>query len=283
MKIKYILAVCIAFSLFSTTFIAKAENLNYLTIKGSDTMVNLVGNWAEAFIDKNPTEDISVTGGGTGAGMAALINGTANIAAASRVIKSEELSSAKAKGFTPKEITVARDGITIIANLNNPVKTLTMDQLAKIYTGVYTNWKQVGGANGKIILFSRESSSGTYSFFQEHVLKKQDFTVNAKLLPATSAIIQEVSSTKNAIGYVGLGYADKAKNKVKELAIKKTLSAPAVLPSEKTIRNNAYPISRPLYLYVKTLSNKSVNKFVKFTLSPEGQTIVKESGFVKVN
>lgn len=282
MKIKYLFSASLALSILIAIFIAKAENLNYLTIKGSDTMVHLVSNWAEAFMDKNPLEDISVTGGGTGTGIAALINGTANIAAASREIKPEELLSAQAKGFTPKEITVAKDGITIIINPQNPVKSLTMNQLAKIYTGVYTNWEQVGGVNGKIILFSRESSSGTYSFFQEHVLKKQDYTVNAKLLPATSTIIQEVSSTKNAIGYVGLGYAEQAKNRVKELAIKKTQSDPAILPSEKTIRSNEYPIARPLYLYVKTLTNKSVNKFVKFTLSPEGQAIVKESGFVTV-
>lgn len=254
----------------------------YITVKGSDTMVHLVSSWAEAFMEKQPDIEVSVTGGGSGTGIAALINDTTDICAASREIKEKEKKLAEQKSINPKEITVARDGIAVIVNPSNPVSELSMEQLAKIFTGAYTRWNQVGGPDEEIIILSRESSSGTYVFFQEHVLKKQDYTQRAKLMPATSAIIQSVSADKWAIGYVGLGYAVEAAAKVKIIAVKADENAVAVSPSEQTVKSEQYIIARPLYLYTNGQAAGTVKDFIDFCLSNQGQKIVKETGYVAV-
>jgi phosphate transport system substrate-binding protein len=224
--------------------------------------------------------DISVTGGGSGTGIAALLNETTGICAASREMSEAEKSQAKQKGLTVREIAVARDAIALVVNPQNPVQELTLDQLSKIYTGAYADWKDVGGPAGGILLLSRESSSGTYVFFQEHVLKKQDYSPSARLLPATSAIIQSAGEDVRAIGYVGLGYAVEAGNKVKALGIKKDAASPAVAPSEKAVLDGTYSIARALYFYVNGSANAAINDFIQFCQSDKGQQIVRETGFV---
>lgn len=254
----------------------------YITVKGSDTMVHLVSSWAEAFMKRQPDIEISVTGGGSGTGIAALLNGTTDICAASRKIKEKEKKLAEQKGISPREISVARDGIAVVVNPRNPVSELSMGQLAKMFTAAYTRWDQVGGPDEEIIVLSRESSSGTYVFFQEHVLKKQDYTQRAMLMPATSAIIQSVSSDKWAIGYVGLGYALAAKGKVKIVAVKADDNSQAVSPSEQTVKSGEYSIARLLYFYLNGEARGTVKNFIDFCLSDEGQTIVRETGYVAV-
>jgi phosphate transport system substrate-binding protein len=254
----------------------------YITIKGSDTMVHLVSNWAEAFMQQNPGIEVSVTGGGSGTGIAALINGTTDICAASRRIKEQELRLVIQRNIHPNEIVVARDGIAVVVNPDNPITELTMDKLSKIFTGKDARWSDVGGPDEEIVVMSRESSSGTYVFFQEIVLKKQDYMTDAKLLPATSAIIELVSNDKWAIGYVGLGYALAAKDKVKMVGVKADDKSPAVLPSEQTVKSGEYPIARPLYFYLNGQSEGILKKFVDFCLSREGQKIVEQTGYVAV-
>jgi phosphate transport system substrate-binding protein len=276
-------AVCAAGALLLVCGAATAaEKKTYLVIKGSDTMVHLVTNWAEAFMNQNPNAEVAVTGGGSGTGIAALINGTTDICAASREMKDKEKELAKEKGAEAKEVIVARDGIAVVVNPKNPIKELNMQQLAQIFTGVTTQWNQLGGFDEEILVFSRESSSGTYVFFQEHVLKNKDYTPKAKLMPATSAIIESVSSDKGAIGYVGLGYALAAGDKVKILAVKADSNSPAVIPSDQTVINGSYPVARPLYLYVSNKASQNATAFVDFCMSDAGQTIVRESGYVAI-
>jgi phosphate transport system substrate-binding protein len=253
-----------------------------LTIKGSDTMVHLVSSWAEQYMNASPVAQVSVTGGGSGTGFSSLINGTTDICAASRPIQEKERAQAKEKGITPKEIAVARDAIVVIVHPTNPVMVLTMGQTGDIFTGKFTHWDQVGGGKEAIIPLSRESSSGTYVFFQEHVLKKADYTVYARLMPGTSAMAQSVAADKTSIGYTGLGYALEMKDAVKMVSIKKDESAPAVAPSEATVASGAYPISRELYFYTNGEPGEMIKPFIEFCLSETGQQIVRETGYVAV-
>jgi phosphate transport system substrate-binding protein len=255
----------------------------YITIKGSDTMVHLVSNWAEAFMNKREGVEVSVTGGGSGTGIAALLNETTDICAASRKIKSKELLQALEKNIHPYEIAVAKDGIAVVVHPENPVDRLTIEQLGKIFTGEVLRWSDVSGPDKEIEVLSRESSSGTYVFFQEMVLKKQDYMQDAKLLPATSAIIQSVSTDRWAVGYVGLGYAVAAEDKVKIIAVKESDESAAVIPSEQTVKSGKYPIARPLYLYLNGEPKGIVKDFVEFCLSSGGRKIVEETGYVAIN
>lgn len=254
----------------------------YLTIKGSDTMVHLASNWAEAFMKHEGAPGVSVTGGGSGTGIAALLNGTTDICIASRNIKPKELDLAAQKGINPVEITVARDGIAVIVHPDNPVSELTVEQIGKIYTGAYTNWRQVGGPDANVIVLSRESSSGTYVFFQSRVLSKKDYTASARLMPATSAIVQSVSQDRWAIGYVGLGYATEAGERVRMLRVKDSTGSPAVLPAVATVKSDEYPIARVLYMYTNGVPTGKVKEMIDFALSLEGQRIVIETGYVPV-
>jgi len=253
-----------------------------VTIKGSDTMVHLVTMWAEACGKERQNIEISVTGGGSGTGVSALLNRTTDICAASRDMTAEEKQKAEQKGLRLVETAVARDGIAVIVHPSNPVNELTIEQLRKIYIGASANWRDVGGADGAFVILSRETSSGTYVFFQEHVLNKEDYTPKARLMPATSAIIQSVSEDALAIGYVGLGYALEAKGKVKVLRIRADDNGPSVEPSEDTVRAGAYSISRPLYFYMDETASEGAKAFVEFCLSERGQAIVREAGFVPV-
>ena len=245
-------------------------------------MVHLASSWAETFMQQNPDIEVSITGGGSGTGIAALLNGTTDICAASRNIKDKELQLALQKNIHPHEITVAKDGIAVVVHPDNPVKELTLEQLSKIFTDKSLRWSGVGGADEEILVLSRESSSGTYVFFQEMVLKKQDYMQDAKLMPATSAIIQSISTDKLAIGYVGLGYALAAKDKVKIISVKADDNSPAVMPSDQTVKSGQYPISRPLFMYLNGEPQGTVKTFMDFCLSAAGQTVVTDTGYVAV-
>ena len=243
-----------------------------LNVEGSDTMVNLANSWAEQFMTANPNVNIAVKGGGSGNGIAALINGTADFANASREMKTEEIDQAKAKSVNPVETPVARDGIAVIVNPANSVKGLTTDQLGKIYRGEITNWKDVGGADQPIVLLSRDSSSGTYEYFKEAVVgKDKNYAKAAKLLPSTQAIVDETKGNEAAIGYIGVGY---------ETPDVKVLEIDGVAASVATVLDKTYPISRKLYLYSNGDPTGAGKAYVEWILGPEGQKVVKDEGFV---
>lgn len=260
----------------------KTEEKKSITVKGSDTMVHLASGWAEGFMKANPNIQVSVTGGGSGTGITALINGTTDICTASRPMKDKEKQDLAAKGGTATEFSVALDGISVVVNPKSPVKELTMEQLAKIFTGEAKSWKDFGGPDKPISILSRESSSGTYIFFQEHVMAKKDYSKDAKLMPATNSIIEEVASNEFAIGYVGLGYASQAGAKVKVIGVKKDDKATAVMPTDATVKDGSYPIARSLYLYTSKAPEGSVKAFIDFCLSPEGQKIAVENDQIAV-
>ncbi len=255
---------------------------NAITIKGSDTMLHLVTAWADGFMKKRPETAVSVTGGGSGTGIAALLNGTTNICASSRDVKPEEKQMAEQKGMHLVITPVARDAITVVVNSKNPVSELTLEQLKKIFTGAYKTWDKVGGPAEPIVVLSRESSSGTYAFFLEHVLKKEDYTQDALLLPATSAVIQSVTDSPWAIGYVGLGYAEDAGDAVKMISVKTDDASPAVAPSTESVLSGEYSIARPLNLVTGSEPMGTIKDFIDYSLSPDGQTIVADTGYVKV-
>jgi phosphate transport system substrate-binding protein len=226
---------------------------------------------------------ISVTGGGSGTGIAALLNGTTDICIASRSIKSKEIKMAEEKGLHPNEIVTSRDGIAVVVNPGNPINKLTIEQIGKMYTGAYTNWSELGGPDQDIVILSRESSSGTYVFFQEFVMRKKDYSPEAMLMPSTSAIIQSVSQDAWAIGYVGLGYGVQAGDKVKMLSVMNDADSPAVAPSVATVQDASYGIARPLHFYTNGTPSRVTAGFVDFVLSEAGQKIVLETGYVPVN
>ncbi|GMW00236.1 MAG: phosphate ABC transporter substrate-binding protein [Candidatus Hydrogenedentota bacterium] len=253
-----------------------------VSIKGSDTMLHLVKKWVVSYQQVQPDVSIPVTGGGSGTGIAALLNGTTDICASSRDMTPEEREQAAAKGHEIKEYAVALDGIAIVVNPSNPVADLSLEQLKSIYTGTITNWNQVGGSDAEIVVCSRESSSGTYMFFLEHVLNKENYAPTALLLPATSAVIQSVQESPGAIGYVGLGYADAAGDKIKVIPVRKSADAEPVVPSETTVRSGEYSIARPLYFYTAGEANPALAGFIEFCTGEKGQAIVTEEGYVTV-
>ncbi|MEQ1934682.1 MAG: phosphate ABC transporter substrate-binding protein [Fimbriimonadaceae bacterium] len=250
-----------------------------LTVKGSDTMVQLAQAWAQEFMKANPNISVSVTGGGSSTGFAALFNKTTEVANASRQIKSEETEKAKGDGVEVKEFEVAQDALSIVVNPSNPIKELTMAQLKDIYTGKVTNWKALGGQDKNIIAVSRESSSGTFVFFQEHVLNKEPFAASVQLSPATSQIVDNVAQDAGAIGYVGLGYMT---DKIKAIPIKKDATSPAIPGTSATVLDKSYPLARALYEYTNGEPTGAVKTWLDWILSAEGQKIVEDLGFVPV-
>jgi len=250
--------------------------------KGSDTLVNLALAWAERYMQQHPEVRISVTGGGSGTGFAALINGTVDIANASRAIKPEEVEAAQANGIVPVEFTVARDAIAIVVHPSNPVTGLTLWQLSQIYTGRIVNWREVGGEDRPIVLLSRESNSGTYVYFLEHVVRMGDadsdllFSPDTLLMPSSEGISAEVRQNPNAIGYDGLGYVTPDQ---KVVAVARDANSPYVLPSVETVNDGSYPISRPLYMYTANEPTGAVKDYLDWILT-EGQAVVPELGFV---
>jgi phosphate transport system substrate-binding protein len=256
---------------------APSERARAVTIKGSDTMVILGQRFAEIYMQRHPGAVIQVTGGGSGTGIAALINGTTDIAQSSRPIKPSEAEQVKAKfGVEVVETPVALDGLAVYVHSSNPVSELSLAHLKAIYTGRITNWKDVGGPNLPIVLYSRENNSGTYVYFKEHVLENADFAPTAQTLPGTAAVINAVAKDPKAIGYGGIAYGAG----IKMLRIKKDEASPAVAPTWENVASGRYPISRELYFYtVGKPSHPVVRDFIRWVLSPEGQAVVKDVGY----
>ena len=252
--------------------------------KGSDTMVNLALAWAETYMDLRPDVRISVTGGGSGTGIASLINGTVDIVGASRAIEPVEVEAAEMRGITPVEFTVARDAIAVIVHPDNPVDDLTFQQLSDIFTGRITNWEELGWERRPIVLVSRESNSGTYMYFLATVIRMGDeesdllFSPDALLMPSSEGITAEVSQNPNAIGYEGLGYVTPHE---KTVAVARDAEGPFVLPSQATVVDGTYPIARPLYFYTAGAPTGVIAAYLDWVID-EGQHIVSELGFVPI-
>jgi phosphate transport system substrate-binding protein len=254
--------------------------------KGSDTIVNLALAWAEEYQNVNPAVSISVTGGGSGTGIAALINNTVDIANASRAIKPEEIASMQASGVDPHEFVIARDAIAIIVNHENPIDELTLEQISAIYHGDITNWQQMGGSDRPVVRLSRESNSGTHVYFLENVLRLGDknstvlFSPDTLLLPSSEGIMAEVRDNPNAIGYDGLGYVT---DEVKVLAVAADKRSPFIMPSIESVNNLTYPIARDLYMYTASEPQGEIKAYLDWIYGPAAQEIVQELGFVPVS
>lgn len=251
--------------------------------KGSDTMVNLALAWAERYEVVNPQVRVAVTGGGSGTGLAALINNTVDLANASRQIKAEELETARQNGIEPQEFIVARDAIAIVVHPSNPVDHLTLQQLSDIYSGKITNWREVGGEDRPIVLLSRETNSGTHVYFLEEVIRlgekdsKTLFSPDTLLMPSSEGISTEVRQNPNAIGYDGLGYVTADQ---KTIAVGVDPAGPFWQPSAETVNAGVYPIARDLYMYTAGEPSEAVRAYLDWILSAEAQQIVQTLGFV---
>jgi len=274
-KMKKFAVVAILLGLVGFAFAPAADRI---TVKGSDTMVILAQKWAEVYMKSNPNTAIQVTGGGSGVGISALINGATDIANASRKMKPTEKDKLKARYNTlGVEVACAKDGITIYLHPSNKVKELTIEQLGKIFRGEIKNWKEVGGADADIKLYGRENSSGTYVFFQENVVKG-DYAPSCQTLPGTAAVVNAVKKDVNGIGYGGAAYAEG----IEICKVKKDVNSPAYLATAETIKNNEYPITRYLFMYLRNKPTGAMKSYIDWILSPEGQKLVVEMGYFPV-
>ncbi len=277
----FLLAACSS----KTTGTNSSAPAKYIQNKGSDTIVNLALAWAEKYQDEHADVSISVTGGGSGTGIAALINKTVDIANASRKIKPEEITQAKANGVDPVEHVIALDAIAVIVNPENPISQLTLQQISDIYSGKINNWKELGGDDRPIVRLSRETNSGTHVYFLETVLRlgqkdnKTLFSMDTLLLPSSEGIVAELRQNPNAIGYDGLGYVPKD---LKMIAIAKQVGDPYVLPSIETVKDKSYPIARELYMYTNGQPTGIVKEYLDWIMASEAQQIVAQLGFVPV-
>ncbi len=267
--------IAVMIGVVSFAFTAAPERI---TVKGSDTMVILAQKWAEVYMKTNANANIQVTGGGSGTGISALINGATDIANASRKMKRTEMDKLKQRYNTlGVEIACAKDGITIYLNPANKIKELSVKQLGDIFRGTITNWKEVGGPDENIKLYGRENSSGTYVFFQENVVKG-DYATNCQTLPGTAAVVNAVKKDAYGIGYGGAAYAEG----IVICKVKKDENSPAYAPSAETIKNNEYPISRYLFMYLRNKPTGETKKFIDWILSSEGQKLVVDMGYFPV-
>ena len=267
-------------SIIALTLLAvQLSNAQKIVVKGSDTVLPLAQKEAETFMKTNSGTSVTVVGGGSGVGFAALVDGTTDIAMASRKIKMDERLKMQDAGKSFKEVIISNDALAVVVNPENKVSQLTREQLEDIYTGKVTNWKQVGGEDMKIVMYARETSSGTYDFFKEHVMSKKNYSSSCLNMPATGAIIESVSKTKGAIGYVGLAYIEKT---VKPLAVSYDKGKTFVKPSIENAKNKSYPIVRPLFFYYNTKVEKNIKPFVDYVLSTTGQDIVDKVGYVSL-
>lgn len=258
----------------TSTAAAPAGGNRPITVKGSDTMVILGQRFAEEYMKQNPGTVIQVNGGGSGTGIAALINGTVDLAQASRAMSdAEKADVVKQRSAEVVETSVALDSLAVFVHSANPVKEMSIDQVASIYKGEVTNWSQLGGPNAPIVLYGRESSSGTYDYFREHVMKDEDFSPRTQTLAGTAAIINAVSKDPNGIGYGGIAYSQNAR------ALALSQGGPAVAPSEATVADGTYPLTRDLYFYTLSNAREDIVKFVDWTVSPEGQAVVENVGY----
>jgi phosphate transport system substrate-binding protein len=269
----------VASLIIATSLMSFFAPASVITVKGSDTMVQLCQRWAEKYMKQNSGVRIQVTGGGSGTGISALINGTTDICASSRPMKdAEKIKLRERYGSTGIEIRTAKDGLAIYLNESNPVKELNFSQIKDIYTGKITNWKQVGGKDEDIILYGRENNSGTYVFFKDNVLGGADFASNTQTLPGTAAVVNAVKKDGNGIGYGGAGYA----KGIKECAVRKGSSGTAYLPTPENVANGTYPITRYLYFYLREKPSGEIKEFLKWIVGDEGQKIVTNEGFFPV-
>lgn len=291
------------FSIVFTTFIIsiflitgckkKDDGLerSVITVKGSDTMVNLAQKWAEVYMKENPGVSIQVTGGGSGTGVAALLNGTTDLANSSRELKESELETAKSKGIQPKVIEVALDGLAVIVHPRNPIDNITIKQVSDIFSGKIRNWKELGGPDMPITLYGRENSSGTYEFFKDHVLGRDengrqiDYATSTQVLQGTAALGEAVARDVKAVGYGGVGYFAERKD-VKILHVKKDENSPAISPAEdgkvnyEAIWSGDYSISRYLYSFTNGEPKGALKNFIDFILSEEGQNLVMQMEYI---
>ena len=275
LNIKKFAVVFVLLGLIGFAFTPAPERI---TVKGSDTMVILAQKWAEVYMKSNPNAAIQVTGGGSGTGISALINGATDIANSSRKMKPTEKDKLKARYNTlGVEVACAKDGITVYLHPANKVQELTIKQLGEIFKGNITNWKDVGGADADIKLYGRENSSGTYVFFQENVVKG-DYAPSCQTLPGTAAVVNAVKKDPNAIGYGGAAYAEG----IEICKVKKDANSTAYVASAETIAKNQYPISRYLYMYLKNKPTGAMKSYIDWILSPEGQKLVVEMGYFPV-
>jgi len=273
-------ALLIAGGLLVCGMLAYAGARKIITVKGSDTMVILAQRWAEIYMSKNPDVTVQVTGGGSGVGISALINGTTDICDASRPMKNSERDKLKQRFNTlGYEVKCAKDGVTLYLNEANPVKDLTLAQIKAIYTGDITNWKDVGGADAKIIMYGRENSSGTYVYFRDFVLSGKDYSPSVQTLPGTAAVVNAVSKDQYGIGYGGAAYA----KGVKFCGVKKDAGSPAYEPNAQSVKDGTYPITRYLYMYLRSKPMGDVQKYIDWILSAEGQDIVTKVGYFPVD
>jgi len=258
----------------STLVLATLFSGETITVKGSDTMVILAQRWAEIYMSKNSgSVTVQVTGGGSGTGIAALINGTTDIADASRPMKPSEVQKLKERyGTLGVEIRCAKDALSVYLNEHNPVENLTLAQIKDIYTGRVTNWKEVGGPDAKIVLYGRENNSGTYVYFKDNVLKGEDYAPSTQTLPGTAAVVNAVGKDKWGIGYGGVAYGKGIK----------FVKVNGVAPSEETVKDGTYPITRYLYMYTRNKPAGAVKKYIDWILSPEGQKVVTTVGYFPV-
>lgn len=246
-----------------------------LTIKGSDTMVILAQRWAERFRAENPTTTVQVSGGGSGTGIAALLNGTCDIANSSRPIKERERQQIRAaRNQDAQEFRVALDALAVYVHAQSPVQSLTLPQLKSIFRGQVTNWRELGGPDAPIVLYSRENNSGTYAYFKEHVLDDEDFAATAQTLPGTAAVINAVSRDPNGIGYGGIAYG----SGVRAIRVAREGGEP-VEPTMQNATNGTYPLARFLYLYTPGAPTALARRYIDFVLSPAGQSVVEGVGF----
>jgi len=262
-----------------------------ISIKGSDTMVNLAQKWAEVYMQQTPNVSIQVTGGGSGTGVAALLNGTTDIATSSRELKPKEVELAKSKNINYEEIAVALDGLAVIVHPSNPIDNITMEEIRDVFVGKISNFQQLKGENQKINLYGRENSSGTYEFFKDHVLGKDangnpfDYATSTQVLQGTASLAEAVAKDKKGIAYGGVGYFAN-RDDVKILHVKKNSESTGISPSENKIVNYAaiwsgdYSISRSLYMYVASTNNKTVKDFISFVVSTQGQKLVEEMEYI---
>jgi phosphate transport system substrate-binding protein len=251
-----------------------------VVLKGSDTVLPLAQKEAEKYMKANPGKPITVVGGGSGVGIAALMDGTTDIAMASRKLKMDEKLKLQDAGKSVKETIICYDALSIIVHPSNKVSKLTREQIEGIYTGKIKNWKEVGGDDLAIVVYARETSSGTYEFFKEFVMNRKNYATSVLNMPATGAIIQSVSQTKGAIGYVGFAYVNK---EVKDIAVSYDKGQNYVLASKENAKNKTYPIVRPLFFYYPSTKEAYVKPFVNYVLSPEGQKTVDEIGYIMLS
>ncbi len=278
MKLKHLAMLLFTVTVGLTARTAHAGGT--VTVKGSDTMVILGQRWAEEFMKAHPDTTIQVTGGGSGTGISALINGTTEICQASRPMKPAEREQIKAKYASDViEIPVAMDGLSVYLHASNKISELTMAQLKGIFTGKITDWQEVGGAPGKITVYSRENSSGTYVFFKEHVLEGADYTPRAQSLPGTAAVVNAVARDKSGIGYGGEAYA----KGIKIPKVKKDAASPGIAPSLATVQSGTYPLARNLFFYTRTKPAGDIKTFVDWVLGPAGQAMAQKVGYFPVH